>query len=906
MSYTVPQINLNQQFTQTPAFSVTPLETLVIGPQYSLFQYSNPATKSQISVGAYNSASPITYAYPAQPAGSIADTSFTNVYFDNAQAKYFPNASLGSASATVVPVTNYPNRISSSALTFSSSTGFPRSSVFSNRDVQAGDTAIVTDGTNFLTSNIQAILPATVAAAVGSITNASTNAATHVASYSAAVGGSSSIVGHVTNASSAYVGYVANGIVSDTYTFAVTTASSTLSGLVFSVSSASGLVNAAGVALNGSNILTLDANGSNSLTINFTGLVANTLSVGHYGTLTVYAAVTQVTPTVSGTYVGDANNTYLLTVVRGGPLYNGSNATTCARISIASTNVDSSLTVNAQASTPFAVGSLGLTAYFSSGSSNGSLVLNDVYTIPVTAAAAGANNILVLQDNLTTALLAAGSLTVSLYLNTNTQVQKIAYNSSVNYTVSSTGVTLNSGITITNSGLSYGSTLALLPVVAASVYVEHRDLIQDNTYAINSVNYSADVAAALGTVSTLNPLAQGVYDAASTSGGVAVNYIAIPTNDLAGYNAALAIVEKSNVGYSFVPLTFDIPTQDAVLAAVTAMSAPPKQRFSRAWVSTPVTTSTLVYNLQPNGSNWTATVADNPNTTLTDYTLVTAAGATFVTDGVRSGDSLFINFSLDTAGNTIYNTYTVATVLSQTQLVLSTALPAAVSVATKIQIQRNYTVAEQATLYASTVNTFDTHRVRNVFPDTFKAGTVVKPGYYLAATLAGLRSGVAPHQPLTNVAVSGPTDLTRSVTYFNSNQLNQIAGAGTWIVTSDTIGGVAYTRQQLTTDMSSLNTQEDSISCNADSISYALLNVLKPYLGSWNNNIQTLLLMKAGVKGVLDSLLVSTSTASAGPQLISYSIDKLQQSATFADRVEIQVTITMPAPINNINITLVI
>jgi hypothetical protein len=201
---------------------------------------------------------------------------------------------------------------------------------------------------------------------------------------------------------------------------------------------------------------------------------------------------------------------------------------------------------------------------------------------------------------------------------------------------------------------------------------------------------------------------------------------------------------------------------------------------------------------------------------------------------------------------------------------------------------------------------YNNRRVRNVFPDTYKSGDVDKQGYFLAAALAGLRSGVVPHQGLTNIEVLGASDLSKSVSTFNMDQLNVLAEQGVWIVTQDAVGATAYVRHQLTTDESGLNFVEDSITTNVDSISYALQGVLAPYIGIYNRNTYAILLIKDAIAAELDYRLTGTFTATAGNQLNGYTIDKIAANSTFKDRVDVEITLDVPAPINNITVKLIV
>jgi len=615
--------------------------------------------------------------------------------------------------------------------------------------------------------------------------------------------------------------------------------------------------------------------------------------------------------TTGGTYTGAENLTYTITIDRGGAFCTANNVATCARAKITSNGVDSSATVNITNNTFFSVGTFGVTAKFTDDGPDNQFVAGDKFYIQVTAAAPSTVRTIELEDNLPSAHQdAAAALTMSIRLVKSVPVEIPRIRSleanTVNWVAGNASFEVKSDITLTDPLIVNGSATVDLPVKGGKLFVQHRSLVTSLSGAIDSVTSAGQVTSKLGPVHPDNPLAQGVYDAVVNAASTVVYFGAVPSNNLTGYNAILELARKNNKYYSMVPLTFDPDVQNAVIGHVDAMSSASEAKWRIAWLAKPFTTTKLIYNLKSNNTNWTATVADDSVVTGTQYTLVTIDGASLITDGVRPGDTLLINFRLDSNGDTIYNEYEVESVRSQTQLLLTNGLDAAVNNAIKVQIRRNYTVAEQVADYAAIAGEFNNRRVRCVFPDTFFAGTQLKDGYYLAASLAGLRSGVVPHQGLTNIQVLGPTELPRVVNDLTEDQLNTLAEAGVWIVTQSALGATPYTRHQLTTDETGLNFAEDSITTNVDSISYALQTKIAPFIGLYNVNPGTVLQVRAAVDAELAYRATNTWTARTGNQLNGYVIDKVEQNASFKDRIDVQVTLQVPAPVNTIKLNLTV
>lgn len=662
----------------------------------------------------------------------------------------------------------------------------------------------------------------------------------------------------------------------------------------------------------GDTVVVTDATSSDVLTTKVKSLIAN-VTAASIGAVTIDDANTgdddESSVTTGGTYTGDKDITYKLTIERGGAYYTGSNGATCARVKITSNDVDSSPTVNIEEDTFFDVGTLGVTAKFIAAGVDTVFTAGDIFYIPATAAANAHVRTIELEDNLTEDQQDGGAvLTIQLQLPKAyieiPQIRSLA-DGTFNWVPAADGVQINSAIATTDPLIVNGSDLVDLPIESGDLYVERRDLLTTYSTVIGSVDSAASVEEKLGTIHPDNPLAQGVYDAVLNSADVIVYFGSVATNNLSGYNKILELARKTNKYYSLVPLTFDQTIQDAVLAHVESMSTAANAKWRISWICRQMTASSLIYDLKPNSTAWLGTVSDDPNTASTQYTLVTVDGATFITDGVRPGDNLLYNFRLGLLGDIEYDTVAIAAVRSQTTLTVETAFDSAITVGFKVQVERVYSTDEQIANFKEVASGYNNRRVRLLFPDSYVAGSTTKEGFYLCAAAAGLRSGVVPHQGLTNIELLGPTEIPKVVNDFTEDQLNSLAEEGVMIVTQNALGATPYIRHQLTTDYDSgLNFSEDSVTTNVDNISYALQAAIDPYIGKYNVNPGTLLKVRAAIDGVLSSKMVNTFTERAGNQLLGYTITKLAQDPTFKDRVNVEITLQVPGPLNTIKLVL--
>ena len=174
----------------------------------------------------------------------------------------------------------------------------------------------------------------------------------------------------------------------------------------------------------------------------------------------------------------------------------------------------------------------------------------------------------------------------------------------------------------------------------------------------------------------------------------------------------------------------------------------------------------------------------------------------------------------------------------------------------------------------------------------------------MGAALAGLSSGVVPQQGLTNVEIAGFDDLTRTTEFFNQVQLTTIAKAGTWVVTQADAQalnpGAVFTRQQLTTDTSTIENGEDTFVRNPDSISFLFFKRLSNRIGKSNITPTLLDLMRTETLAVIEFLKTAGFNERIGGQITDGDLIRLIQSPVLKDRVLVELDLLLPPPLNNL------
>ena len=172
------------------------------------------------------------------------------------------------------------------------------------------------------------------------------------------------------------------------------------------------------------------------------------------------------------------------------------------------------------------------------------------------------------------------------------------------------------------------------------------------------------------------------------------------------------------------------------------------------------------------------------------------------------------------------------------------------------------------------------------------------PGAFWCAAAAGQVSGNPPQQGHTNLPIAGSITKTKYVTdYFSQTNLNTMAAGGTYIIHQSSPSAAPSCRHQLSTDMSSVETRELSITKTVDFVSKFIRNGLSPYIGRNNITSQFLALIKMTLDG-MKSYLIREGIVT------DLTIVGVEQSTTERDTLLVTISIGVPYPCNYIKITL--
>jgi len=526
----------------------------------------------------------------------------------------------------------------------------------------------------------------------------------------------------------------------------------------------------------------------------------------------------------------------------------------------------------------------------------------DKWYIPVTAKKAGNRKTLILGHNLSATLQAASNLSLKLSVKKNIEVGKNreGYAPLVNWVTSATQFTSKSGIVARDAGYDADTDL---DVTAGSLYVEYREWLVALSTTVSSIRDVANISVIPGPLDPDNPLKWGVSKALANSNGTTVQYssIADPSSTDSWADALGLVVGRDDV-YGLVPLTRTKAVLDLFTAHVNSQSSANAGRWRAAWYNILAVEELALVNKaeSTDGNHVEAKLDANPADSKLTRVTVTSGNIDLVTAGVAAGDIVRYIFDDDGFGNDSYTEFVVDSVTNSAELILFSA-HSATSVTRRIEIYHNRNKTEVAAQVAAAAGAYGNRRIHAVWPDVVDSN----PGYFLCAALAGYASGVVPHQGLTNAEISGFTDLPRSVDFFNASHLDTLADSGTWVVTKDSSGSV-ITRHARTTDNTDLNTSEEVVVRNVDSMSFLFLNRLEQFIGKANVTPSALNLMRVQTVSAIEFLKSNGFVERLGGQLIDGDIVELAQHPLLKDRVLITLSLEIPYPANNIEVHLTV
>lgn len=431
----------------------------------------------------------------------------------------------------------------------------------------------------------------------------------------------------------------------------------------------------------------------------------------------------------------------------------------------------------------------------------------------------------------------------------------------------------------------------------------------------------------LSPVNADNPLALMMYYSLVNAPGIEVSGIGVdeisdnePEGSADGYSRALSFLEAKEV-YALAPGTQSALVHQAFMTHVAAMSEP-DARGERIVFICPEMPSENLPALVTSGTNGESAASTNvfesnlPSLSADmvaadlspDQPLTYADGVFITVEGYAqrwnvasvSGTQITLRVSFSAGQNTdgFFTTDTLPGDLLQKTFAMYVRGASLVVPGTE---DPDYSAIAAA--YAALGSSYGSRRVYMVAPE--KVSSVVDgieqelPGYYLCAALAGMVGQLAPQQGFTNYPITGFTRPIGSNDVFSRLQMNNAAAGGTYWVIQNAAGAPLTTRHQLSTNLTSIESRELSITKVIDFMAKMLRAGLRNFIGRFNITQPFLDTLSTVVQGMLNFGVEQGV-------IVGGDLNNIIQSSDQPDTVLIDVTLDPPYPCNYIRLTLVI
>jgi hypothetical protein len=426
---------------------------------------------------------------------------------------------------------------------------------------------------------------------------------------------------------------------------------------------------------------------------------------------------------------------------------------------------------------------------------------------------------------------------------------------------------------------------------------------------------------ALAPVDTTNPLALGLFFALLNAPGIQVTGLGVDEvsadaefGTVDGFARAASYLEGQEV-YAVAPLTHEAEVHQIFSSHATVMSAAKGERVAIVNVETPTSKlDTLVAS--GTGDGVSTTVFDTNISNLT--ALLLNAGISPI-GTIDADEGLFIDIASDAkkysiqsvSGSQVTIRTSFSTGENDDSFYSTTAMPASlIQEAFSISVRGAPLVVAgipNLTGIAETIagigRGYGSRRLWMTFPDqvaaTINGIETVMPGFYASAAIAGMVGQNPPQQGFTRFPMTGFSRVIGSNNKFSNSQLNVMAAGGAWILIQEAQGAPIISRHALTTDTTSIEVRESSITKVVDYTAKFMRKSLLNYIGRFNVTQGFLDTLSKVIQG-LGKFLVEQGV------LNGFNLNLIQQDTDNPDSILVDCILDVPFPCNYIRLTLVI
>jgi len=473
---------------------------------------------------------------------------------------------------------------------------------------------------------------------------------------------------------------------------------------------------------------------------------------------------------------------------------------------------------------------------------------------------------------------------------------------------------------------------------SAQAYMQYKALRLDITAmaenpALQVFEQATTLMTEMDPVTTDNPLALGMYFAKLNAPGISVTGIGIhdisSANEMGtplGYMAAFEFLQSEDV-YTLAPLTYDATVHQMLKAHINYMSEPEQmgERIGAFSAEMPTReTSEVIHS----GLSANRAAGDVENSITLDANPSAALQAAGIEDigNITCAQEVFLEIAVSTPAGSELRHYSISavngviaifrttfsedenedgfyTLTPLTEEIINADWSLKIRGSSLVLASGARDLQKTAETVAQMYNSYQDRRMYFIFPDQLVANLggpdQVIEGYYGACAMAGMVGQQAPAQPFTQFPIVGFTGVKGSNDQFTQSQLDQMAGGGAYLLIQESEGAPLVCRHQTSTDLTSIEKRELSITKTIDYTAKVLRTAVRPYIGRYNITQSLLDTLGTILQGSIGFIIESGNLNAA-------AIKNIVQDATQRDRILIDVELDVPYPCNYIRISLIV
>jgi len=455
-----------------------------------------------------------------------------------------------------------------------------------------------------------------------------------------------------------------------------------------------------------------------------------------------------------------------------------------------------------------------------------------------------------------------------------------------NMTATATGINYRVDRKLASSGAQVYNVVDINNEMTGDILVSYKALRTDNVGSLVTINNGNDIEAKVGLIHPENEVAYAAFLTAQvTDRPFYVTCVSADTSE--AHSVAAEFLESEEV-YALSILSQDAEVNQLWAAHVSSQSDMYSKHERICFINSPLYIKT-------------EKLVNVDGVTDTSGLVFSSAGSNFNTSGVLVGD--YIVLADETSAR-------ILRIDSDTQVTLVSPGLTGSQVSLEFVVEtKPLDKTGQAEHVASYSAAFGSRRVYNIWPSNYLSDytdwddVVIDRanlnGYFQGSVVVGQVNEWDPEIPHTNQPMVDVREILYGNRYFSPTQLDIMAGGGTYIISQDEPEVAPYCRMQISTDVSTIERRELSITKVIDHTAKFMRDTLRKFIGK--NNITEQFIRHINM--IADSVLTRQVTDGV---LIDGKVTKIYQDENQKDQIIVECEVDVPYPCNYIKVKIIV